>query len=103
DGMIYGMTTQGGANGMGILFQYNPVNSTYTKQLDFAGTTNGSSPQGSLMQASDGMLYGMTQSGGASTRCSGGCGTLFKYMLTTTGIIRNNEAMGFNVYPNPSA
>ena len=35
--------------------------------LDFAGTTNGKKPYGDLIQASDGMMYGMTQQGGANT------------------------------------
>ncbi len=81
DGMLYGMTPNGGANNMGVLFKYNPATSFYTKMLDFAGVTNGNGPLGSLMQASDGMLYGMTFKGGTSTACSGGCGTLFRYCI----------------------
>ncbi|HEX7414422.1 MAG TPA: T9SS type A sorting domain-containing protein, partial [Bacteroidia bacterium] len=104
DGMMYGMAYIGGASGYGVLFQYNPTTSTYTKELDFSGTTNGSFPTGSLMQASDGMLYGMTEQGGASTNCSGsGCGTLFKYGIGAAGIQQVtgiNEQV--NIYPNPS-
>ncbi len=72
DGTLYGMTSSGGANGNGVLFQYNPITNTYSDKFDFDGT-NGDSPQGSLMQASDGMLYGMTQQGGS------GRGVLFQY------------------------
>ena len=84
DGMLYGMIYYGGANSDGVLFQYNPLTSTYTKKLDFAVATSGSYPSGSLMQASDGMLYGMTNGGGASTNCSFGCGVLFQYNPATS-------------------
>ncbi|MHB8259709.1 MAG: T9SS type A sorting domain-containing protein [Bacteroidia bacterium] len=83
DGMLYGMANQGGAIGMGVLFQYNPSTNVYTKKLDFAGASNGSTPYGDLMQASDGMLYGMTYAGGTSTNCTGGCGALFQYNPAT--------------------
>jgi uncharacterized repeat protein (TIGR03803 family) len=65
---LYGMTPMGGANGLGVLFEYDPATSTYTKKLDFAGASNGSYPQGSLMQASNGKLYGTT-SGGGGEKC----------------------------------
>lgn len=74
DGKFYGMTAQGGANNLGVLFQYDPANSTYTKKLDFNGSINGSSPYGSLMQASSGKLYGMTIRGGGYNM-----GVLFQY------------------------
>ena len=30
DGKLYGMTTSGGANGLGVFFSYHPFSSTYT-------------------------------------------------------------------------
>jgi uncharacterized repeat protein (TIGR03803 family) len=85
DGMLYGITGSGGANNLGVLFQYNPATSTYTKKFDFGNSTDGGNPYGSLIQASDGMLYGMTWTGGgSSSNCSGtGCGVLFQYNPTT--------------------
>ena len=76
DGNLYGMTSEGGANGKGVLFQYNPTTNTYLKKIDFAGVTNGSNPVGSLIQASDGKLYGMTKLGGIYTPNSG---VIFQY------------------------
>jgi uncharacterized repeat protein (TIGR03803 family) len=76
DGNLYGMTSEGGANGKGVLFQYNPTTNAYVKKIDFAGTTNGSNPVGSLIQASDGKLYGMTKLGGIYNPNSG---VLFQY------------------------
>src|ERR1035437_7586 len=89
DGMLYGMTANGGANNYGVLFQYNPATSTYTKKLDFAGATNGSNPQGSLIQASDGMLYGMTEQGGANN-----LGVLFQYNPATNTYTKKLDFAG---------
>ena len=44
---------------------------------------NGSSPEATLLQASDGTFYGTTIYGGSSTACQYGCGTVFK--LTPSG------------------
>ena len=60
------MTSAGGANNDGVIFQYNLSTSTYTKLIDFTGTSGaaiGANPYGSLIQASDGNLYGMTYAG----------------------------------------
>ncbi|MBO3116592.1 BspA family leucine-rich repeat surface protein, partial [Winogradskyella sp. DF17] len=74
NGKLYGMTLQGGSNNFGVLFEYDPITSTYTKRLDFNGTSNGQNPYGSLVQASNGKLYGMTQGGGTFDS-----GVLFEY------------------------
>jgi uncharacterized repeat protein (TIGR03803 family) len=58
------------------------ANAQYTKLLDFAGTTNGNNPEGSLMY--DGtFLYGMTHSGGTYD-----AGTIFKIMPDGTGYVK---------------
>ena len=65
DGKLYGMTNSGGSSSNGVIFSFDPATATYVKLMDFDGT-NGRSPFGSLVQASDGKLYGMTNSGGSS-------------------------------------
>jgi len=65
DGKLYGMTAEGGSNGYGVIFCFDPVSSTYTKLKDFDGI-NGAGPFGSLVEADNGKLYGMTAIGGSS-------------------------------------
>ena len=55
NGKLYGMTFQGGKNGVGVIFSYDPLASVYTNLHDF-DNVNGQSPTGSLMQATDGKL-----------------------------------------------
>ncbi|HQQ93600.1 MAG TPA: T9SS type A sorting domain-containing protein [Bacteroidia bacterium] len=78
NGKLYGMTRNGGANAMGVLFEYNPATNTYTKLVDMS-SGGGSQSQSTLIQASNGKLYGLTQTGGAN-----GVGALFEYDLVTS-------------------
>ena len=73
DGKLYGMTNQGGLLGSGVLFSFDLLTSTYTKLKDF-GIGSGAYPYGSLMQANDGKLYGMTLQGGLN-----GDGAIFSF------------------------
>jgi uncharacterized repeat protein (TIGR03803 family) len=63
------------------VFKITP-SGTFTSLYSFctqANCTDGSHPfYGSLVQASDGNLYGTTWLGGIHTICSNGCGTLFR-------------------------
>jgi len=79
NGLMYGMTTNGGASGAGTIFSYDPVHGTYSKIHDFGSGSDGQSPNGSLIQASNGSLYGMTPVGG-----SGGNGVIFSFSLSTS-------------------
>jgi len=77
DGNLYGMTMYGGVpSEYGNIYKYNPNTSAYTNLVSFtgqAGSFNGYYPFGSLIQALDSNLYGMTESGG------NGDGNIFKY------------------------
>ncbi|HTA82765.1 MAG TPA: choice-of-anchor tandem repeat GloVer-containing protein [Bacteroidia bacterium] len=64
DSCLYGMTQLGGVNNMGTIFKYNIVSGKVNKVFSFSGSKTGANPHGSLIQANDGWLYGMTDSGG---------------------------------------
>jgi uncharacterized repeat protein (TIGR03803 family) len=72
--LIYGMTLEGGAYNMGVIFQWDPASGVFTKIVDFNGSLGGSRPYGNLMQADNGKLYGMTCRGGTLNS-----GVLFEY------------------------
>jgi uncharacterized repeat protein (TIGR03803 family) len=85
NGNFYGATFDGGANtsdcedsGCGMIFEITPTG-TLTVLHSFDGT-DGQSPLGSLVQATDANFYGTTRAGGAN-----GSGTVFK--ITPTGTL----------------
>jgi len=84
NGKLYGMTREGGISNRGILFEYNPVNDLFIKKVDFFNLKNGAGPKGTILQATNGKLYGVTTYGGENIPSWGiGCGVLFEYDLVT--------------------
>jgi uncharacterized repeat protein (TIGR03803 family) len=63
DGMLYGTTYQGGANGYGTVFQLSTDGTTFTILHSFDPSTEGYHPYSGLVQGSDGLLYGTTYYG----------------------------------------
>ena len=104
NGKLYGMTPEGGNNNKGVLFEYDPATNAFTKKMDFDGTNKGSYPYGSLMQASNGKLYGMTKYGGSMGSYGYGYGVLFEYNPATNTFTKkidfDNTLKGSN--PNGS-
>jgi uncharacterized repeat protein (TIGR03803 family) len=95
NGKFYGMTLAGGANNLGVLFEYDPTTNAYTKKIDFAGSANGANPYGSLMITSGGKVFGLTSNGGAN-----GLGTLFEYTPTTNTLTKKVDFTAANgAYP----
>lgn len=79
NGNLYGFTRTGGANGNGVIFEYNISTSSYTNLVNLqSNTTVGGNPFGTLLQASNGKFYGLTNNGGIA-----GVGVLFEYDLGT--------------------
>jgi uncharacterized repeat protein (TIGR03803 family) len=77
DGMLYGTTIQGGSAGYGTVFRIAPDGTGFALLHSFTRTaTDGGYPSGSLIQGSDGAIYGTTQQGGGDQ--FGGAGTVFK-------------------------
>ena len=97
NGKLYGMTSNGGANGGGTLFVFDIGNDTLIKLHDFNGSTTGKYPYGSLVESSNGKLYGMT---GGGTDASF-YGTLFEVDTiahTVTKIHTFNQTDGSKPY-----
>jgi len=72
DGNAYGTTLTGGSAAFGTVFRITPAGA-YTVLYSFTGGADGNGPQASLVQATDGNLYGTANSGGAFNR-----GTVFR-------------------------
>jgi len=65
NGKLYGVTAYGGVNDKGVIYSYDIASNTYTKLYDFV-QSGGESPSAPLMQASNGLLYGTTMTGGSN-------------------------------------
>jgi len=86
DANFYGTTYEGGAKGGGTVFKIT-AGGTLTTLYSFCVKTNctdGSGPDGGLVQATNGNFYGTTFGGGANCAPSG-CGTVFE--LTPEGTL----------------
>ena len=87
DGILFGVTTNGGSGGSGTIFALDPSNSNFTNLYSFSAlTTNalgvltngdGACPQG-LISAGNSTFYGVTQAGGPA-----GNGTVFRLLFGT--------------------
>ncbi len=99
NGKLYGLCRKGGINFDGTLFEYDPISNVLTKKLDFKNTPRGAAPYGSLFEATNGKLYGLTSKGGSQ-----GEGVLFSYVISTntfsklfdfeTGGFKGQEPLG---------
>jgi uncharacterized repeat protein (TIGR03803 family) len=79
-GNVYGVTTDGGVgfgnSGYGVVFEVDTAGNE-TVLHAFEGE-DGANPNAQLLFDSKGNLYGMTENGGTSGVCQGGCGTVFE-------------------------
>jgi uncharacterized repeat protein (TIGR03803 family) len=81
DGNYYGTTAVGGTNGnAGTIYKLAP-NGTFTSILSFNGT-NGNSPYSQLALAANGLMYGITSTGGTNN-----FGSVFR--ISTNGNFTN--------------
>lgn len=88
-GNIYGTTQRGGAGsscnfGCGSIFELSPsADGTWSETVlysfcSLADCADGRAPAAGLISDASGNLYGTTTLGGTSTKCGGGCGTVFE-------------------------
>jgi uncharacterized repeat protein (TIGR03803 family) len=88
DGNLYGSTLSGGNSqncdfGCGTVFKITSAGKLTT--LYSFNNSDGAGPVGTLLEGSDGNLYGTTAGGGDSSCYEGNCGTAFK--LTKQGVL----------------
>jgi len=107
DGHLYGTTGSGGGpgcdgNGCGTLFRMSLDGTDYAIVHAFNGGTDGASPVAAVIQASDGLLYGTTVTGGATCE-QVGCGTIFRIAIDGTGYtVLHSFTPNDGVYPQAS-
>ncbi len=88
DGRLYGMTSGGSTNDDGVIYSYDPGNSSFTTVFQLA-TSGLEGPWGDLLQLPDGSLIGLTRDGGAA-----GSGGAFRYVIG--GSLSANVEFGFS-------
>ncbi|MFC0878598.1 choice-of-anchor tandem repeat GloVer-containing protein [Saccharicrinis sp. FJH2] len=77
NGKFYGTTKDGGDNGCGTLFEFNPITNIYSNKVDFLQDQKGTSPRSYLTEM-NGCLYGLTCWNGQYDY-----GSIYEYNLTT--------------------
>ena len=84
-GALYGTTSSGGANGLGIVFKLTPGAAGFKESVlyNFKGGSDGAVPGAGLISDATGALYGTTTSGGSSSGAGGG--TVFKLSRNKSG------------------
>ena len=89
---LYGTAAYGGASDLGVLYEFDPITLELTKKVDFNGTTNGRSPLGRLIEASNGKLYGVTFAGGNADN-----GVLYEFNPATSTFTKKVDFSGYGV------
>ena len=94
DGRLYGTASLGGVTGLGTVFSMT-LAGTFTTVYTFTGPAgggpDGANPAASLLQTSDGFLYGTTYDGGSAGR-----GTIFVMNTAGTVLGRYSFTGGFD-------
>jgi uncharacterized repeat protein (TIGR03803 family) len=86
-GNLYGVTSLGGGNNAGTVFELTPTATGWTQKVlhSFHGGADGAIPvRAGLVMDSAGNLYGATLEGG-NNACSGGCGVIFELKPVSGG------------------
>jgi uncharacterized repeat protein (TIGR03803 family) len=108
-GNLYGTTLQGGATGVGTVFELElTAGGTWTESVvySFTGNADGFQPTGALVFDAVGNLFGTTEYGG-SGRCytdySFGCGVLYELSPASQGSWTETTLHAFLGAPNDGA
>jgi uncharacterized repeat protein (TIGR03803 family) len=99
DGNFYGTGTGGGMvlceqEGCGSIFEITPTGTVTTFHI--FDLTDGGTPRGALLQATDGNFYGTSFAGGTVTgSCDeGGCGTVFSLSVGLGAFVKTQPILG---------
>ncbi|HZY78673.1 MAG TPA: choice-of-anchor tandem repeat GloVer-containing protein [Cyclobacteriaceae bacterium] len=93
NGKMIGVTVDGGVNGTGVIYEFDPLTKQYTMLRDFDNyLTTGSNPFGGLTLANDGKYYGVTEAGGTS-----GAGILYQYDYATKTFTKKQDFNGATI------
>jgi len=76
---LYSVTTNGGANGFGAIYQFDATSGLTTVEHDFTGGVSGGSGFSGVINASNGLFYGARYAGGAN-----GLGVIYSYDPATS-------------------
>jgi uncharacterized repeat protein (TIGR03803 family) len=93
DGSLYGTTETGGSGSSGTIFKLTRggvLKTLYNFSCN-QNTCTGNTPTG-LIVGTNGILYGTTYTGGGSSNCPSGCGTVFQITQQGTLTILHNFA-----------
>jgi uncharacterized repeat protein (TIGR03803 family) len=90
NGNFFGTTVQGGAHGVGTVFEITSAGKLTTLH-SFDGT-DGEYPEAGLVQATNGNFYGTTYS--VTGGCPGGCGTVFSLSVGLGPFVETLPASG---------
>jgi uncharacterized repeat protein (TIGR03803 family) len=91
DGNFYGTTQYGGGSGYGVVFRMSTAGAMLPL-YSFTNGADGANPSASLVQGSDGYLYGTTQNGGAK-----GDGVIFKISPSPSSVFSSIAQSGGEV------
>lgn len=83
NGLLYGTTAQGGTNTDGEIYSFDINTSTFTSVHSFTYGIDGANPRCELLEASNGLLYGVTREGGQNDK-----GTLFSFDTSTKTLVK---------------
>jgi uncharacterized repeat protein (TIGR03803 family) len=93
DGNFYGTTERGGAHDSGTVFEITPAG-RLTILYSFCSHSDcmdGDSPYATLVQATNGSLYGTTRQ---PTNCTSSCGTIFRLSMGLSPFVETQPTSG---------
>jgi uncharacterized repeat protein (TIGR03803 family) len=99
DGNFYGVSGGGGAHGFGTVYKVTPAGVETVLYSFGASSIDGVGPCGSLIQATDGNFYGVTQFGGSASNV----GTIYKVTPAGVETVLHSFGVPYNDGRSPGA